>query len=292
MSIENQKNRDLFLKICFMYFLNNILNVLDIDEEIDDILPTELITVDKKGRLKIFDDLQDFRVSTKSGKIIIFEFKKNTLRSDDLQQLYNYYKRTYCKEKTDIIAILIVISKEGKITEYKELDITYHPRIIKTKKINKQEDLKIIRDKFENNEILTSMQCSLLITFPLFELNEKESKIVEEMCNNIKFKKHCIPKEKIDEIIMAMYLNILEYIEPDKIDNLMEMIEVTTRTEGVIAKMKREERNIGKNNGITQGERNIILELLKKYSLTEVSSMIDKEESEIRKIVGIDQNLI
>ena len=210
MSIENQKNRDLFLKICFMYFLNNILNVLDIDEEIDDILPTELITVDKKGRLKIFDDLQDFRVSTKSGKIIIFEFKKNTLRSDDLQQLYNYYKRTYCKEKTDIIAILIVISKEGKITEYKELDITYHPRIIKTKKINKQEDLKIIRDKFENNEILTSMQCSLLITFPLFELNEKESKIVEEMCNNIKFKKHCIPKEKIDEIIMAMYLNILE----------------------------------------------------------------------------------
>ena len=132
------------------------------------------------------------------------------------------------------------------------------------------------------------MQCSLFITFPLFELNEKESKIVEEMCNNIKFKKHCIPKEKIDEIIMAMYLNILEYIEPDKIDNLMEMIEVTTRTEGVIAKMKREERNIGKNNGITQGERNIILELLKKYSLTEVSSMIEKDESEIRKIVGID----
>ena len=108
------------------------------------------------------------------------------------------------------------------------------------------------------------------------------------MCNNIKFKKHCIPKEIIDEIIMAMYLNILEYIEPDKIDNLMEMIEVTTRTEGVIAKMKREERNIGKNNGITQGERNIILELLKKYSLTEVSSMIEKDESEIRKIVGID----
>ena len=68
MSIENQKNRDLFLKICFMYFLNNILNVLDIDEEIDDILPTELITVDKKGRLKIFDDLQDFRVSTKQVK--------------------------------------------------------------------------------------------------------------------------------------------------------------------------------------------------------------------------------
>ena len=99
MSIENQKNRDLFLKICFMYFLNNILNVLDIDEEIDDILPTELITVDKKGRLKIFDDLQDFRVSTKSGKIIIFEFKKNTLRSDDYNNCTTITKELIVKKK-------------------------------------------------------------------------------------------------------------------------------------------------------------------------------------------------
>jgi len=45
MSIETQKNRDLFLKLCFMYFLNNVLTVLGIDEEIEDILPTELITM-------------------------------------------------------------------------------------------------------------------------------------------------------------------------------------------------------------------------------------------------------
>ena len=37
-----------------MYFLNNILKVLDIDEEIDDILPTELITMNKNDKLKIF----------------------------------------------------------------------------------------------------------------------------------------------------------------------------------------------------------------------------------------------
>ena len=89
--------------------------------------------------MRIFDDLNDFRVLTKSGKIIIFEFKKNILRKNDLKQVYNYYKHTYCKEKTDVIAIIIVISKEGKIKEYQELDITYHPRIIKTKTINKQE---------------------------------------------------------------------------------------------------------------------------------------------------------
>ena len=286
MSIENVKNRDLHLKICLMYFLNHVLIVLGIDEEIEDILPTEMISITKNRKLKIFDDLHDFRAVTKSGKIIIFEFKKNTLRKNDLKQVYNYHRRTYCREKTDVIAIIIVISKKGKIKEYSELDITFHPRIIKTKKINKQEDLKMIRNKFENNEMLTSLECSLLITLPLFELEENEAEIVEEICINIKEKMFCIPQEKLDAIIMGMYLNILEYVELDKQDELMEMIDMAARTEGVIAKMKREERT--RTEGLKQGEKNIILELLKDNTISEVSKMIHKNETEIQKIIGIE----
>ena len=281
MSIENVKNRDLLMKLCFMMFVNNVLKVFGINEEIEDILPTELISFNRNNGFKIFDDLHDFRAVTKSGKIIIFEFKKNPLRKNDLKQVYDYYKRTFCKEKTDVTAIIIVISKEGKITEYTELDITYHPKIIKTKRINKQEDLKIIRNKFENNIQLNSIECSLVITFPLFDLKESESEIVEEMCRNIKFHSECIPKDRLDEIILGMYLNILEF---EKQDNLIEMIDMATRTEGVFAKMKREERNEGRN----EGERNIILELLKTNTLTEVSNMINKDVSEIQKIIGIE----
>ena len=62
-----------------MYFLKNMLTVMGIDEEIEDILPTELISMNRKGKLKIFDQLNDFKVTTKSGKIIIFEFKKMPL---------------------------------------------------------------------------------------------------------------------------------------------------------------------------------------------------------------------
>lgn len=284
MTIENRKNRDLFLKMCFLYYLRHILNVLGIDEEIEDVLPTELITLNRNGKLRIFDDLHDFRVITKSGKIIIFEFKKNTLRKDDLKQVYNYYKHTYCKEKTDVIAIIIVISKEGKITEYNELDITYHPKIVKTKKINKQKDLKNIRNKFENNSILTTMECSLLISFPLFELKESEAEIVEEICHKIKEKKHCIPKDELDSITLGMYLNIVEYIDPEKHEELMEMINMEGRTKGVFEQWREEQ----KNKGINQGERNIIRELLKTHSIKEISKMINKSEVEIQKIVGID----
>jgi len=85
-----------------MYFLNNILKVLGIDEEIDDILPTEMITMNKKDKLKVFNNFLDFTVITKSGKIIIFEFKKNSIRSRDLKQVFDYYRKVYCKEKIDV----------------------------------------------------------------------------------------------------------------------------------------------------------------------------------------------
>ena len=264
-----------------MYFLIHILNVLDIKEEIDDVLPTELVSMNNDGEFKIFDDLHDFRVITKSGLIIIFEFKKNMIRTDDLKQVYNYFKRLDCKCENDIIAIIIVISKEGRIKAYDIHDVTYHPRIIKTKKINKQQDLKIIRNKLKDNIILTSMECSLLITFPLFDLEETEAEIVEEMCYYIKYKNHCIPDDLLDGIILGMYLNILEYVDIDKQDELKEMIDVVTKSEGVIAGLI----NKGKEQGIEQGEKNIILDLLKVYTIEEISSIINKDEAEIRKII-------
>ncbi len=34
MSIEDVKNRDLFMKLCFMMFVNNVLKVLGINEKL------------------------------------------------------------------------------------------------------------------------------------------------------------------------------------------------------------------------------------------------------------------
>lgn len=76
MSVEEQRNRDLFLKVCFMYFLVNILKSLGIEEEIEDIKPTENILVKNLKKYGLLDNFYDFKVITTSGKIIIFEFKK------------------------------------------------------------------------------------------------------------------------------------------------------------------------------------------------------------------------
>lgn len=50
MSVESERNRDIFLKFAFIYFLNHILTVLGIGDEIVDMLPTEMISYKKQEK--------------------------------------------------------------------------------------------------------------------------------------------------------------------------------------------------------------------------------------------------
>lgn len=277
MAQENRISRDLLFKICFMYFANYILKILGIDEEIIEIKPTESITLKNIEKPKIFNEFLDFVAITKSGKILIFEFKKNSLRTNDLKQAFSYYKSFYCKNEGPVKTIIITISDKGKITEYDNDDLTYHPQIIKTKTIDKQEDLSIIRDKFKREVKLTPCECSLIITFPLFKIKESEAEITEEMCNNIKKKKDCIPEEELDKIIIAMYLNIIEYIDEEKQNELMEMIGLAEKIEGIISQIRNEAR--------TDGEKNIINRLLKNTSIDEIARLLGTNKMEVLNIL-------
>lgn len=89
---------------------------------------------------KIFNNLLDFAAVTKSGKLILFEFKKNTLRKKDLKQSYDYFDWVHCKNKVNIDFIIITISDRGMISSYENKPLIFCPRIIKTKTIDKQKD--------------------------------------------------------------------------------------------------------------------------------------------------------
>ena len=216
------------------------------------------------SKQKISNIFLDFKVKTESGKIIIFEFKKPELRTKDFEQSFDYYLNEYTRGEK-ICLIIISISKKGQIQSYTDCDLTFHPWIIKTKKINKQKDLKIIRDKFKNDQKLTITECSLLIALPLFDIRESEAEIVQEICNYIKNKKHCIPAQILQEIVIAMYLNIVEYIEENQQKELFEMIGMNE----IMGDIERHNKEL-----IDEGKRSIISSLLNKYSLSEVSSIL------------------
>ncbi len=270
-----RNNRDLMFKICFMYFANFVLKILEIDEEIVEISPTELIGIKNIKKPKIFNNFLDFAAITNSGKIILFEFKKNTLRTNDLKQSYKYFKHVYCKNQTHVDFIIITISDKGKIKEFIDKPLSFKPEIIKTKTINKQKDLSILRNKFKHNYKINSYDCTLMITLPLFKTDESEAEITEEMCIYIKKKSDCIPEEDLDNVILAMYLNILEYIDESKQEELMEMIGLTEKINGVISELKNAARAEGEKNG----RKDIINRLLEKFTSDDVSEMLEIEKT-------------
>ena len=263
MVVENQRNRDLFLKAWFMVYIIHVFRALGIKEEVKDILPTEKIQFEIIEKPKIFNNFLDFKVITKSGKTIIFEFKKESLIKNDFEQLFRYFLPEECSNRNNTVSMFITIAKGGKLTEQKINYLKLCPEIIKTKLINKEKDLKRIRYKFKNNIQLTPFECSLLIALPIFETGESEDEIVEEMCLNIKNKKHCIPDEELSKMIVGMYLNIVQFIDIDKQDELMELILMKEETQGIIAELK--------NEGFDECKQSVLDYLSESPSIEEIS---------------------
>lgn len=111
--------------------------------------------------------------------------------------------------------------------------------------------------------------------------NESESDIVCETCRYIKSKKYCIPEEKLDEVVIGSYLNIVEYIEEDKQNQFMEMIGMAERVKGVLELYKEEMKEEMKEEVKEEMREEYNIEMAKK--LKEVLSA-----EKIAKITGLN----
>ena len=87
----------------------------------------------------------------------------------------------------------------------------------------------------------------------------------------MKNKKKCIPDDKLDEMVIAMYLNIIVYI-PDK-----------NRQEKLMEKVKMAEKRVRLIESIKQ-ERDIVIvkNAIKKYSVEEIAEFLDMPVSEVQ----------
>ena len=101
------------------------------------------------------------------------------------------------------------------------------------------------------------------------------------MCKCIKEKKNCIPTDELDNIVLAMYLNIIEYINEEKQKELMEMIGLAEKIEGILSEIK----NKSEKDGIKKGKREIIQKLLNIFTEDEVSNLLGIEKATLLNIL-------
>ena len=93
---------------------------------------------------------------------------------------------------------------------------------------------------------------------------------------------HCIPENLYDEMVLAMFLNIEEYVDEEKKEKLLEMINMAEAYQGVISEI----RNDGINQGRNEGRKCIITRLLKKLSVDEVAEILEMKPSEIEDMLN------
>lgn len=208
-NLKKIKNRDEYIKICELGYANTFLEVIGQNEEIERILPTEIINLDLENKFT------DIRGLTKSGKIVIIEGQKKVLRDHDLVRYYGYYKDTYCDYSKEIKFIIACLSEgNNQKRSITEENICFKPIVVELKNIDGSKYLKRLRAKFKQQVELDHKDCGLLVHLPLFKLPISEEEYIYKFCGYIK-EYDCIPEEERNRIIPAMYLNIQHYIESE-----------------------------------------------------------------------------
>ena len=230
-NLKRIKNRDEYVKISELNYANTFLEVIGQNEEIERILPTEIINLDLENRFT------DIRGLTKLGKIIIIEGHTGTLREQDFGRYYTYFKDTYCDYSKGIKFIIACLSEGNNLKRsITEENICFKPLVVELKNIDGSKYLKRLRDKFKHQVELNHRDCGLLVHLPLFKLPITEAEYVREICGYIK-KYDCIPKEEKNKIITAMYLNIEHYIDDEyEQEKLLEAINVLKYYENALDK--------------------------------------------------------
>lgn len=104
-NLKQIKNRDEYIKICELNYANTFLEVTGQNEEIIQILPTEIINSNLENKFT------DIRGLTKSGKIVIIEGHVGILNDRHLIRYYGYHKDTFCDFSKEIKFIIACLSK-------------------------------------------------------------------------------------------------------------------------------------------------------------------------------------
>ena len=80
---------------------------------------------------------------------------------------------------------------------------------------------------------------------------------------------------------MGLYLGIVGYVDEEKQDDLMEMINMTTVYKGAVEELQKE----AARNAEINGKRSIISLLLENSSYSQVAKQLEMTESEVRRIM-------
>ena len=286
---------DVILKMTMEAYANEFLQFIGENRKIKKLLKTEYQT--KKGRIMTLDFLCQLEDST----LLNIEFQFTGPNSDDLDRFfdYNILSQTKFDELCETIIILFKTNKSGQKSRKIGKSKSMHPTFFYLGDMDFMKILNSIGDKVENNINLTSLDEISLLLMCLLPKYKNKFEILEKICNLHK-KDELFNKETIDTFEAIIGIEIENFIEKDKQNQLMEVLNMSPQSKEMMENainhaikksVERERKQIfqqGKEEGIKEGKKEGIKEGIKEEK-EKIAKNLKKYHTpeEISKITGL-----
>nr|WP_295001864.1 hypothetical protein [uncultured Methanobrevibacter sp.] len=253
---------DYIMKIIILAYLSEFLKYIGYDGEIDEVLQTEVFTVN--GSKKNLD----FLCRLKDGTICHIEFQFPVAYGDDLGRFFNYNIIAEIQLGSTVNSIIFNFTESGrglgkiKIGNSKN----FCPRIFYLGDIDFEYELEIIHIKLglrlleniikdeEKNIRLTYQEELHLLLMSLAPKYDDKSKLLKSVVGLLK-NKNIFHEEKINIIQSLIQIEIDNFLNEDERKEFEGDIEMTSETEEIMMRAAREVRRKSEQQAIEDAEK-------------------------------------
>ena len=286
---------DVILKMIMDSYANEFLEFIGEERKIKKVLKTEYQT--KKGRIMTLDFLCQLQDDT----LLNIEFQFTGPNGYDLDRFfdYNILSQTNFDELCETSVILFKTNRSGQKSRKIGKSKSMHPNFFYLGDIDFMKTLNTIEDKVENNIRLTDFDEISLLLMCILPKYKNKFEILKRICN-IHKKVELLNKEKIDTFEAIIGIEIENFIEKNKQNQLMEVLNMSPQSKEMMENainhaikksVEREKQQIyqqGKEEGIKEGKKEGIKEG-KKEEKEKIAKNLKKYHTpeEISKITGL-----
>lgn len=271
-----QQHEDIALKWASHYFAQELLPYFKIEGKIVGAAPTELV------QIELHKQNQDYDFVMEDGSWIHFEFQSTNEGIQGLKRFRNYEATASYYHNVPITTYVLYSGRiKNPVTEYTEGINTYRVKPIIMKKENADELLNRLEEKLAKGECITKAE---LVPLMLSLLMGGESSLKDRVTRSIKITSASkdVAREDVDRIETVIYAMADKFLENAEMEEIKEMMMMTTMGQIILREGRAEGRAEGKNEKLIE---QISKKLAKGKTSAEIAEALEETEEVIEQLI-------
>lgn len=272
-----QQHEDIALKLTAQFFAQELMSHFGIEGKVVAIAPTELV------QIELHRQSQDFDFVMEDGSWKHFEFQSTNEGVRGLKRFRNYEATASYHHDVEVTTYVLYSGNiKNPVTEFTEGINTYrvHPIIMQNE--NADEVLGELEDKVKCGEVITKEELVPLVLSPLMGGETTIKERIKRSLNITRVSKN-VAKEDVDRIETVIYAMVDKFLEKMELEEVWEMMKMTTLGEILLREGREEGRLEGENGKLADQIRK---KLAKGKSVAEIADTLEETEDVIERMIN------